>query len=164
MSFLTDFGVQPILLLAQIVNFLILLFILKKFLYKPILKVLEERKQKIADSLSNAEEIEKRLQKIGDEREDALRKAAKETEDLIAEATQGADKIIKEAHEKAGKDIEKMIAKSEESMRLEREALHQEIRTELAALVVEGLQKVTGKVISKADQKKMVKDSLKELK
>ena len=61
MEFLKEFGIQPTLLIAQIVNFLIILFILKKFFYKPIIKLLDDRKKKIEESLKNAELIEERL-------------------------------------------------------------------------------------------------------
>ncbi|MCL5783857.1 MAG: F0F1 ATP synthase subunit B [Patescibacteria group bacterium] len=163
MEILNQFGIKPVLLIAQGVNFLLLLFILKKFLYKPILKVLDERKQKIADSLKNADEIEKKLGQISQEREEALRKAAKDAEVILQEATQTADKIITQAHQKAGKDIEKLVEQSKESLKLEREKLHQEIRMEIAGLVVASLQKVTGKVITEKDHKEMVEKSLKEL-
>ncbi len=86
MNFLADFGVKPILLLAQTVNFLLLLFILKRFLYKPLLRVLETRREKIAASLKTAEEIEQRLQQVSLEREMSLKKAAKEAEEIVKDA------------------------------------------------------------------------------
>lgn len=163
MDFLTDFGVQPILLTAQVVNFLILLFILKKFLYGPILKVLESRKQKIAESLKQAEEIEKKLAQTQEDREKALQKAADEAQRILNEATKSANQIIDEAHSKASKDIEEMVKKGQESIRLEREKMQQEIREELAELVSLGLQKVTGKVLTSKDQKELVNKTLKGL-
>lgn len=163
MDFLNDFGVKPVLLAAQAVNFLILLFILKKFLYKPILGMLEKRKEVVAESIKNAEEIEKKLQKISEEREEALKKASKEAEQVIKEATEAANRIISEAHTKAGEDIKKMVAKSEETMKLEREALHQEVKTEVSNLIVLAMQKVTGKVISTKEQKELIDKSVKGL-
>lgn len=163
MNFLTDFGVKPILLIAQIVNFLILLYILKRFLYKPILKMLDERKEKISGGLKNAEEIEKKLNQIVAEREEQLKKASKEGEEIIKEATASANQIITEAHEKAGSDIEVIIEKAHQSIDLEKEKMRQEIRSELADLVVAGLEKVTGKILDKKDQEEMVKKTIKEL-
>lgn len=163
MDFLKDFGVQPVLLIAQAVNFLILLYILKRFLYKPVLKVLDERKKTISDSLQNAEEIEKKLTQITAEREEQLKKASREAEEIIKDATVSAGQIIAEAHEKAGTDIEGLVAKAHQSISLEKEKMRQEIRAELAGLVVAGLQKVTGKVLDKKDQEEMVKETIKEL-
>ncbi len=163
MNFLTEFGVKPILLLAQVVNFLILLFILKRFLYKPILKVLEDRKQKIAQGLQDADEIEKRLQQITAEREEKLKAAGKDAEGILREATKTAEQIIAEAHVKAQKDIEKLMEKSEANMKLERAKMQQEMQAELVDLVVLALGKITGKVVSSRDHKEMIEKTLKNL-
>ncbi|MDO8429186.1 MAG: F0F1 ATP synthase subunit B [Candidatus Daviesbacteria bacterium] len=163
MEFFENFGVQPILLAAQVVNFLILLFLLKKFLYKPILKVLEERSQKIAQSLKNAEEIEKRLVSIEKERDEVIQKMDLESQRVINEATKTASLIIAEAHQKAARDVLKIVANAQKSMEEERNLLHREIRSELANLVVLGLQKVAGKVLTEKEKKELVDKSLKDL-
>jgi len=162
MEILDQFGVKPILLLAQIVNFIILLLVLKKFLYKPILKILEERKDKIAEGLANAEEIEKKLAQITEDRDKKLEQAAKETKKIIEEAIASANQIVAESHEKALEQTQKMIAKSEEQMGLEREKLHQEIRGELAELVALGLQKTASKTLTAKEKEELSKDALKE--
>lgn len=161
MDILTNFGVKPVLLIAQVVNFLLLLFILKRFLYKPILKVLDERKQKIVQSLKNADEIKAKLEQITLEREEKLKKASKEAEEILQIASVNADKIITQAHEKAYKDIEKLIEKSKQEMDFEKEKLHQEVREEVADLLGLALQKVTGKVLSDKEQQELVKKSIK---
>jgi F-type H+-transporting ATPase subunit b len=163
MQILDQFGIQPILLLAQIVNFLVLLFLLKKFLYRPILKILQERKDKIAKSLEDAREIENKLAQTEEDRDTALAKAAEEAKKIINDATKGADEIIKQAHEKAALDITDLVKKSEEAMKLEREQMHLEIRQELANLVATSLEKVVGKVLNKKDQEEIVKKSIKEI-
>ncbi len=164
MEILDQFGVKPILLAAQVVNFLVLLFLLKKFLYKPILKVLEERKKVIAQSLQNATEIEERLNKIGQDREKKLHEAAIEAKEIVDEAGKAATEIISQAHLRAQTDIERMQAKNTEAMRLEKDKLHQEIRAELAGLVISSLETVTGKVVSEKDQKEMVEKAIKGVK
>lgn len=162
MDILTEFGVKPILLAAQIVNFLILLFLLKKFLYRPILKILDERKKKIAESIINAEQIKQELLEIQGEREKKLQQAAKEAKKIIEEAIVSANQIIAEAHQKAQTDIEKMIAKSEAQIASERDKLHQEIKAELADLVVLGMQKVAGKILSVKDKDDLTARAMKE--
>lgn len=164
MEILNEFGVKPILLVAQIVNFILLLFILKKLLYKPLLKVLEDRKTKIAESLKNAEAIELKLEEIEKSRDKKLEIAAKESKKMIDEAMASAQQIIAESHEKALEQTKVMIAKSEEQMNLERDKLHQEIRSEIADLVALGLQKVAGKVLTAKDKEELVKSALKDFK
>lgn len=163
MDFLTDFGIKPILLIAQIVNFAILLFILKRFMYKPLLKVLDERKQKITKSLKDADEIEERLKKIEQDRDEKLKETALEVKGILKEAAENADTIIAAAHDKAGKDIEKLMEKSKQSLELEKEKLHQEIRGEMADLIALGLQKVAGKIITEKDKKDLLDKSIKEI-
>lgn len=163
MDFLSDFGVQPILLAAQVVNFLVLLFILKKVLYKPMLKILAERKQKIAESLKNAEEIKLKLQKTEEDREKKLADATKEGTKLIDEATKSASLIIEEAHTKASKDIEKIIEEAKSQIENDREMMRQEIKEELADLVGLTFEKVVGKILTEKDRKSLVERSIKNL-
>ena len=160
---LNQFGIKYILLLAQVVNFLVLLWILKRFLYKPILKVLEERKQRIAESLKNAEEIEKRLAETEEESEKKLSVASIEAKKILEETNKSVAQIIEEAHFRANKDMEEIVKKGQESINAEREKMHQEMREELAQIVVTALEKVTGKVITIKDQKKMIDDTVKRI-
>ena len=158
-----DFGIQPILLLAQVVNFLVLLFILKKLLYTPILKVLESRKQKIEKSLKDAEEIELKLIQTDEEREKKLAKASEQAREIIDEATKSASLVIEEAHLKASKDMENIVKIGTETINAEREKMHQEIREELAQLIEVSLEKVAGKILTTRDQKELIQKTIKQL-
>ncbi|MDO8619017.1 MAG: F0F1 ATP synthase subunit B [Candidatus Daviesbacteria bacterium] len=164
MNFLNDFGVQPVLLAAQIVNFVILLYLLKRFLYKPVLKVLDERKKVIADSLKKADEIEARLVKIEEDREKELSKAAVEARSILEDATKAATQITLDGQLKATEEANRIIAEGQRIIISEKEKLQQEIRSELATLVTLGLQKVTGKVLTEKDKKALIETSIKELK
>ena len=162
-NILSNFGVQWVLLIAQAVNFLILLYLLQRFLYKPILKVLEERRAKVAKSLADADEIEKRKAQTEEDRERELAKALKEATQIIEDAKKSATKIIDDAHQKAHKDIESMIQKGRQDIQTEREKMRTEIRQEISRLVVAGLKTVTGKVLTKKDQENILKQSIKEI-
>lgn len=158
-----DFGIRTDLLLAQILNFLILLFLLNKFLYIPILKMLDNRRQKIAQSLENAQEIEKKLAKTQEDREKELIKASNEARLIIEEGKINAQEIINNAHQKASADIKDMIEKSKTELSFEREKLHQEIRSQAADLVVSSLEKVTSKVLTDSDRKKLQSQTIDNL-
>lgn len=160
MEILNQFGVKPILLIAQTVNFLILLFVLKKILYKPILKMLDERKQKIAISLKQVEEIEQKLESINTNREKKLKEVSEEVKQIITEATNNANEIIAQAHLRAEDDIKKMIEKSEGQMVQEREKLRQDVRAELADLVEAGLIKVTEDLVTGKDHKSLIQKAI----
>ena len=160
---LSDFGIQPLLLAAQMVNFLVLLYILKRLLYKPILKVLDERKQRIAKSLKNAEEIEKKLNEITERQDAEILKATKEGENIIKQAKESGLAIIEESKLKAEDIAKRMIEEAKNHIQVEKEKLRQEIRENLADLVVMAMQKVTGKILNKKDQKEMINKTIKTL-
>lgn len=163
MEILQQFGINPILLAAQVVNFFILLFLLKKFLYGPILKVLNERKKRIEDSLKNAEEIEKRLQETNEKIDQMMAKASGEIQVMMSEGQKMRDQILYEAHQKASKIVENMMKKGEEALRVEKEKMLGEVRGEITRLVVAVFHKLTGKVITQKDQKEMIEREVKNL-
>lgn len=162
MEILEQFGIQPILLAAQIVNFLILLFILRKFLYGPILKVLDERKRKIADSLKNAEEIERRLKEIAEKEAEAILRSAKEGERIIKDASDYAVQLI----EKGKKDYGNLINKGVEDVRkmheFEKEIIMKEIKEDLAGLIILTFEKIIGKS-AREEQKKVIEREVKDI-
>lgn len=163
MEILNQFGVQPLLLLAQVVNFLILLFILKKLLYKPILKVLKERQKKIEESLKNAEEIENRLVQITDQEQEAALKSAREGEKIIKEAGEYAAQIVNDGKVKAQEIINAALEQSRTTIQVERTKLEQEIKENVSEIVAMALGKVTGQVITKKMQKEIIDKEVKNL-
>lgn len=163
MDILNQFGINPLLLAAQVVNFAVLLFILKRFLYKPILKVLEERKNKIAESLKNAEEIEKRLVETSEKIDKMMGKASDEAQKIIDESKKEGALYLEEAKERAGKMAEEIIKKSQEAAKAETLKMEQEVMAKVAEIVAVGMEKVTGKVLNKKDQKDMIERSIKNL-
>ena len=160
MEIFNQFGINGFLLAAQVVNFLVLLLILNKFLYKPVLKVLNERKEKVEESLKNADEIEQRLAQIAQKEEEILLKATREAEKIIKQAQDSGVLLIEEAKAKAEALGQKMIDDAKAQMQMEKEKMKQEINLGLADVVMVALQKVTGKVISNEDQKEMVRKTI----
>lgn len=163
MEILNQFGINPLLLLAQVVNFFLLLFILKKFLYKPILKVLEERKKKIEESLKNAEEIEKRLLEIGQLQEKEIQKATKIGQQIIKDALDSANQIYEETKVNAEKLSDKLVKQTKLQLQQQEQQLEDSIRAHVADLVFSIVQKVTGKVLTKQDKIKIAEESIKNL-
>lgn len=163
MDFLKDFGVNPMLLAAQVVNFLILLFILKKFLYGPILKVLNERKKRIEDSLINAQEIERKLLQTEEDRDRILTRASQEAQKTLEETKKELVLMRAEYRQRAQSEAELIIKKAKEAARLESERALSEAKTEIVNLVALFFQKVAGKTITREDQKKILEREFKHL-
>ncbi len=163
MEILNQFGINPILLAAQVVNFLILLFILKKFLYKPILKVLDERKQKIAYSLKNVEEIERKLLQTEEEKDKILAKTVAETQKMIDDTKKELEVLREEMNLQAKEQVEQIIKKGEEVAKAEVERMKKEMMGNMAELVAVAMEKVTGKVLNKKDQRDLIEREVKNL-
>ncbi len=161
---LADFGVQPILLAAQIVNFLVLLFILQKLLYKPILKVLEERKRRIEESLLNAEKIQKELEETEIKREKVINEAIDEGKKIIAEATASANQIVADSHAKAKEDMDNMMAEGARMIAGERDKMTTEVKTEVASMIELSLEKVLGKALDAKSHQRLVDEAVKTIK
>lgn len=163
MEIFKEFGINPILLLAQIVNFAILLLLLKKFLYKPVLKILEDRKKEIADSLRNAEEIEKRLEKTNLEQEKILEKARTQADNLIKEAKIEAKNLSEITIADTKNTIDSMMKQNKERLGLEKNQLMADVKKDIAELVVAASLKVTQGTMDEVGNKKIVEEAIKEV-
>ena len=161
---LADFGVNWILLSAQIVNFLVVLFVLQKFLYKPLLKVLDERKQKIEEGLSNAEKIQKELEDTEVKRQQIMDEAIEEGKRVISEATQQGAVLMQESQAKAREEMEAMMNQGMQMIAGEKEKMKSEIKGEVAAMITMSMEKVLGKALDSKMQQKLVEDAVKTIK
>src|SRR3989344_3734981 len=120
MEILKNFGVQPVLLVAQIVNFLIILFILRKFFFGPITKVLEDRRQKIEEGLKNAETIERKLEETEEKTAKILEDAANQAKQVIDGAKSHSQEIVNEAQKEAAKTLEETVAAAQNQIKSEK--------------------------------------------
>ena len=164
MEVLETFGVQPILLLAQVVNFTILLLLLKKIAYKPIMKVLDERKHKIETSVRQSEEVVKKLAETESRQKEIIGRAEKESSRIIEETKSAAKKLQEETIANTNIKIEETIFRGKEAIKLEREKMVSEVKSDMADLVAETTKKILGKTLTSKDNEELVKKSLNELK
>jgi F-type H+-transporting ATPase subunit b len=164
MGFLKDFGFEPILLIAQIVNFVILLLLLKRFLYKPVLGMLEKRRNQIAEGLKNAQEMEKKLAETKIEQERILSEAGKKAQAYIEEAKSAAEDFRVRSAAETKAQVEAMLHKAKEAIEMERGKMRAELREELVDLVVKMTSKVAGKTLTDQDHSRLSQAVLKEIK
>jgi F-type H+-transporting ATPase subunit b len=160
---LSKFGVNGEAFLAAVINFTILLFILHRFAYKPLLAVLEERKQKIAESLKQADAIKAELAKAEAAREEIMTKANASAQRMIDEARLAADKFRDDKLGEATRAAQELLRKAQDAGRMEREKAMVELRKEMVGLVVATTAKVTGKILTQDDQKRLSEETLQEL-
>ena len=158
-----QFGVTWELLLSQCIAFLVLAFALKKFAYGPVLKVLEERKQRIAEGIENADKIKAELEDTQAQKDAILKEAGEKRQEIIDAAKAAAAKLEREEAEKALKKAEDNIAKAQEATEASRQEMMSELKAEIGRLVVDTTIKVSGKVLSEDDQQRLIDETNKEL-
>jgi len=149
--------------LWQVVNFLILLFLLKKFAYKPILDMLDERKKSIEDAINNAETAKNEAEKMRKEYETRLAEAKQEAQEIMAKATKLGEEMKREIVDNAQSEATKAIQKAQEEINREKDQAIAALRDEVAVLAVMAAGQVLGKAISVEDHEKLVKEFVSEV-
>lgn len=164
MELIGKLGIDLKLLLAQIVNFGILLFILTKLLYKPLLGLLDKRKEMIKKSVENAEKIEERLKKLEEEKDEVMANASKDAMVVLENAKKQAEEEHGKALEKAKREISGFADRYRAQLKEEKAQMMQEIRKEVAEMVIMSSEKILQKEFSKEDQRRLVNAINEELK
>ncbi|MBK7098779.1 MAG: F0F1 ATP synthase subunit B [Sphingobacteriales bacterium] len=148
-----------------IIIFVILLFILKKFAWKPIIKMLNEREQNIAGSIATAEKIKAEMAQLQNENEALLAKAREERAQLLKEARETKEKIISEAKDMAKGEAGKIISDAQLAINSQKMAAITEVKNEVGKMVVELSEKILKKELSAATrQEDYINSLVKEIK
>lgn len=158
-----DFGVNWEHFFAQALSFCIVAFLLHRFAYKPILGVLEERRARIAEGLANAERIKAELAKTESTRQEVLAKAVAQAEKLIEEARAAAARVQEVETQQAIAAAEQILAKAREAAAQDHARMLAELRAEVGRLVVDTTAKVTGKVLTLDDQRRLAEETNRQL-
>ena len=157
------FGFSWWYFLAQCISFTLVCFLLQKFAYKPILNVLEERRNKIAAGLENAERIKVRLAEAEKTSAEIMSRANAEAQRMIEEARAAAKTLQERESQAAIATAEQIIAKAREATTVEREKAFAELRREITRLVIDTTSKVAGKVFTGDDQRRLSEEASREL-
>jgi len=157
------FGVNAWLLFSQMISFTIVAFLLHHFAYKPILGVLETRRQKIAEGLANAEKIKVQLAESEKRVQEILTKANADAQKMIDEARASAQAVADKRTQQAISEAEQIIAKAREATGIEREKIMVELKREVGRLVIDTTSKVTGKVLTESDHKRISEEAAREV-
>jgi F-type H+-transporting ATPase subunit b len=157
------FGVDWPHLLAQITSFAIVCFVLYLFAYKPILRMLEARRQLIASGLANAEKIRDKLARIEVERHKVLAAADAEGRQLIEMARAAAARIEAEEIRKATAAAEQILARARETAARDRARMLAELKREVGQLVVQTTAIVTGRILTAEDHRRLAEETARQL-
>lgn len=164
MEILTNFGLETKIFIGQIVNFLVMLFLLKKFAYKPILSLLEKRRKMIEESQKNAKKTEEALQHALEQEKKILKEAQSEAKTMIADANKQAEAIILAANDTGKQQVEKLIKDSNEQVERERKETEKALAQQVTKLSVDILQKSLQGFFDEKQQQEVLEKAVKALK
>lgn len=155
-----DLGINLPVLIAQILNFTVLLVILRLVAWGPITRLLDERSQRIAESLEAAERQKAQAAESERALHDQLDAARREGQQLVAQAQEIANRIQAEARTQAQADAEAMLARARNEIQLERDQAIAELRGEFADLTIAAAEKVIGQSLDRQGHKRLIDEAL----
>lgn len=160
---LAQFGVDWPHFIAQLVLFLIVYFVLNKYAFGPLLKILDERRKRIEEAQLNAEKIKKQLAEAELRYQEILRKANDDAQILLEESRKNNEAFSQREMEKAVKESASIVERARHEIMSERNRMVDEVKREMVSLVVKTTAKVAGKVLSPEDQKRLSEEAAKDL-
>jgi len=158
-----DFGISWPFILAQILNFSIVAFILWRFAFKPVLATLDERQKKIASGLQYADEMKAKLEAVQQDSIASAKKAQAEATRIIEEARKAAKEFLEKQTQESSAQAAEILAKAQQVIELEKKKMLAEARTEIARLVVATTQQVLATQLSDADRNRYNEAASREL-
>src|SRR5271169_97300 len=157
------FGVTWPQLIAQIISFSIVCVFLYFLAYKRVLAMLEERRQRIAEGLANAEKTKAELTRAEAQRLEIVSQANTQANRLIEEARQAAARVQEQETQKAIAAAEQIMAKAREAAAQDHARMLAELKREIGGLVVKATAQVTGKLLTDDDQRRLVEDTVRQV-
>ncbi len=157
------FGVDWPHLLAQIISFSIVCLLLYLLAYKPVLRMLAQRRQLIAQGLANSEQIKAELAKTESQRQTVIAQANDEANHLIEEARAAALRVHEQETHKAIAAAEQIMAKAREAAASDHTRMLAQLKREVGHLVVQTTAAITGKILTTDDQRRLAEETAREL-
>ena len=158
MEILGKLGINGKILLAQVVNFFLLMYLLKRFLYQPLLTIMKNREKKIKEGLDNARKAEKRIAEVEEKVKAQLEKTSREADRILAKAhTEGEEQkedLVREAKE----EIIKWKEETKSLLKKEKERIITEIREETGEIAIAIAGKIIKEKISAQDKQKLLSE------
>lgn len=154
-------GISGGLLVSQIINFLLLVVILRLVLYKPVLNMLDQRKERIAQSMKDAERASAAAQEAEQEKAKILEEARREAQEIRAQATRDAEKVAQEIRSRADGEAQEIRMKAQVDAEKQADLALADVNKQIAELAILATEKVLGRELSnKAEQERFVAEFL----
>jgi F-type H+-transporting ATPase subunit b len=155
-------GINLPLLVVFIVNFIILLVMLRLFLYQPVMKVLDERAKKTKDAMELAEATKKEYEQAKGEVQKQIEKGRQEAQAIITQAMQVGERLKGESREEAAKQAQVMIDRARSELEAERDKIVGDLRREFVDISIAAAEKVIKETLDKEKHRKLIEETLQE--
>ena len=150
-------------LVGQLLAFILFVWFCMKYVWPPMLKILEEREKEIADGLNAASEGRRELEEANARKEEILGEAKKEAADLVGQANQRANQLVEEAKTSAQEEAEKIKVSAQNDIEQSTKRAREELRSEVATLAVAGAEKILNSEIDEKKNSELIDELKKEL-
>lgn len=156
--------IAPNVAFWTVVNFILLLVIMRVFAWKPILSIVEAREKKIQDTLDRADKAQEEAEQKLQEYKDMIEKGKKESLEMIEQSRERAQKLHDEIVEKASNESRSLLEKAKNEIALEREKAIEEIKDKVADISVSLASKMLERAIKPEDHRELIDNAIKEIK
>jgi F-type H+-transporting ATPase subunit b len=157
---ITDLGINLPVLLGQTLSFIFLLVLMRLIVYKPVLKMLDERRERIREGLSAAERGREQAQEANLAAQAQIETARREGQAIVAQAQQVAQRLQEEGREQAQKQQEVMLERARQEIQMERDAAIARLRAEFADLTITAAEKVIGQSLDRTAHQRLIEQAL----
>ena len=155
-------GINESTLIAQAINIVILFGLLYLVAYKPIMRMLDERSNKVKESMDNTEYIKQQAERAEEEASRRIEEAAKEGQEAIARAMRTGEEVRQEAQQQAKSEAEALIARARSEIQRERDEAIEQLREGFADITIEAAGKVIDRTLDKKAHLEIIDKVLKE--
>jgi len=162
-SSLQSIGFDWRVAVAHVVNFLLVLWLLNRFVFGPLKSKLTERREEIESGVAEARKAEKKLQKAKEDKKAILNEAQNRRQDILADAREQAESIKENARKEAKREAESIVAQARKDIQQKRVQMEDEFRQYAGDLVVDVAEILLEREVTKSDHNKLVKQAVTEL-
>jgi len=155
-------GINLPLLVAFIINFIILFILLRLFLYKPVLKMLDERAKRTTEAMEQAEATKKEYEQARVEVQKQIEKGRQEAQVIIGQALQTGERLKEESRQEATKQAQAIVDRTRSELEAERGKIVEDLRREFADIAISAAEKVIKETLDKEKHRKLIEETLQE--
>jgi len=158
-----SFGVNWYDFISQAISFLIIAWVLNKFVFKTVMKTVADRRREVEEAAANNERIRRELQAVEEARKEVLHKAHEQAEQVVSTAKANAAELLEQEKIRCELAGNEMLAKAREDARLDQARLKTELKTEIATMIVSLTAKLAQMNLTSADRDRLLQAAIKEI-